>query len=135
MNCEILILTDNQNKITNLPSGLKILYLSKHIDISMIKIPFGCEIKYDLHMNRKSKEERLCRLIVQLANHDNYKLYKGSLMYYDIINDTSMNFYTRYIIESWMGDYIKFPMDYCYNIDYSRFEYNIDPKGINIHIY
>jgi hypothetical protein len=36
-----------QNPITNLPSGLKTIYLSKDIDVSMIKIPFGCEIKYD----------------------------------------------------------------------------------------
>ena len=35
------------NKITNLSFNLKELYLKKDIDISMIKIPFGCEIKYD----------------------------------------------------------------------------------------
>ena len=36
-----------KNPITNLPSGLKTIYLIKDIDISMIKIPFGCEINYD----------------------------------------------------------------------------------------
>ena len=45
--CEILVLGSIQNKITNLPVNLKELYLKKDIDISMIKIPFGCEIKYD----------------------------------------------------------------------------------------
>jgi Leucine-rich repeat (LRR) protein len=45
--CEILILSSIENPITNLPSGLKTIYLSKEIDISMIKIPFGCEINYD----------------------------------------------------------------------------------------
>jgi hypothetical protein len=45
--CEILVLGSITNKITNLPFNLKELYLKKDIDISMIKIPFGCEIKYD----------------------------------------------------------------------------------------
>ena len=45
--CEILVIGSIQNKITNLPVNLKELYLKKDIDISMIKIPFGCEIKYD----------------------------------------------------------------------------------------
>ena len=45
--CPILILGKIKNPITNLPSGLKTIYLSKDIDISMIKIPFRCEINYD----------------------------------------------------------------------------------------
>jgi Leucine-rich repeat (LRR) protein len=44
--CEILIFKKIKNPITNLPYGLKELYLKKDIKISMIKIPFGCEIKY-----------------------------------------------------------------------------------------
>ena len=44
---DILILGKIQNPITNLPSGLKTIYLKKSINISMIKIPFGCEINYD----------------------------------------------------------------------------------------
>ena len=48
MGCEILILGSIRNPITNLPCGLKKLYLSKEINIQMIKIPFECEIKYDL---------------------------------------------------------------------------------------
>jgi Leucine-rich repeat (LRR) protein len=47
LDCEILILGNIKNPITNLPCGLKTIYLSKEIDISMIKIPFGCEINYD----------------------------------------------------------------------------------------
>jgi Leucine-rich repeat (LRR) protein len=46
--CTILILSDIENPITNLPYGLKELYLKKTIDNSMIKIPFGCGINYDL---------------------------------------------------------------------------------------
>jgi Leucine-rich repeat (LRR) protein len=46
--CPILILGAILNPITNLPCGLKNIYLSKSIDISMIKLPFGCEINYDL---------------------------------------------------------------------------------------
>jgi Leucine-rich repeat (LRR) protein len=45
--CEILVLVSIKNKISNLPCCLKELYLKKNIDINMIKIPFGCEIKYD----------------------------------------------------------------------------------------
>jgi Leucine-rich repeat (LRR) protein len=45
--CQILILGSIKNPITNLPYGLKTIYLKKNIDISMIKIPFGCEIIYD----------------------------------------------------------------------------------------
>jgi hypothetical protein len=47
LDCSILIFASIQNPITNLPYGLKELYLKKDIDICMIKIPFGCEIIYD----------------------------------------------------------------------------------------
>jgi Leucine-rich repeat (LRR) protein len=45
--CEVLILGKIYGKITNLPYGLKTIYLSKDVDVSMIKIPFDCEINYD----------------------------------------------------------------------------------------
>jgi hypothetical protein len=47
LDCEVLILEKIYGKITNLPYGLKTIYLSKDVDVSMIKIPFGCEINYD----------------------------------------------------------------------------------------
>ena len=43
---EIIVLTNLNEKITNLPMSLKELWLKKDIDESLIKIPFGCEIKY-----------------------------------------------------------------------------------------
>ncbi len=53
--CEILILSEIETKITNLPITLKRIYLSTfsgdhpcYDSINMIqKVPFGCEIKYD----------------------------------------------------------------------------------------
>ena len=43
---EILFLTELKTKITNLPISLKEMWLTEVIDIDLIKIPFGCEIKF-----------------------------------------------------------------------------------------
>ena len=44
MDCHTLILTDIDNNITNLPPILKTLYLKSHINVDMIKLPYGCNI-------------------------------------------------------------------------------------------
>jgi len=47
LNADFLILTDKlYNKITNLPIFMKEIWIRKYIDVSLIKLPFGCEIKY-----------------------------------------------------------------------------------------
>jgi len=43
---KIIVFTNLIKQITNLPISLKKLWIKKKIDINLIKIPFGCEIKY-----------------------------------------------------------------------------------------
>ena len=43
---EIIVLTNLKEKINNLPISLKEIWLRIDIDESLIKIPFGCDIKY-----------------------------------------------------------------------------------------
>ena len=43
---EIIVFTNLIEEINNLPMSLKEIWLKKDININLIKIPFGCEIKY-----------------------------------------------------------------------------------------
>ncbi len=43
---EIIILINSKIKITNLPIGLKEIWLWYNADINICKIPFGCKVKY-----------------------------------------------------------------------------------------
>jgi Leucine-rich repeat (LRR) protein len=45
---EFIILSSLKTEITNLPITLKEIWLKEGIDASLIKVPFGCEIKYFL---------------------------------------------------------------------------------------
>ena len=45
---EFIVLTDLTKKICNLPITLKEIWLKEGIAASLIKVPFGCEIKYFL---------------------------------------------------------------------------------------
>ena len=45
---EFIILSRLKTKITNLPVSLKEIWLRIGVDASLIKVPFGCEIKYFL---------------------------------------------------------------------------------------
>ena len=46
LDTEILIFSNLSIELTNLPITLKEIWLKKGIDDKLIKIPFGCEIKY-----------------------------------------------------------------------------------------
>jgi len=46
LDTEILIFTSLKIELTNLPISLKEIWLKKGIDETLIKLPFGCEIKY-----------------------------------------------------------------------------------------
>jgi len=45
---EFIILSRLKTKITNLPFNLKEIWLKEGVDDSLIKVPFGCEVKYFL---------------------------------------------------------------------------------------
>jgi Leucine-rich repeat (LRR) protein len=45
---EFIILSCLKTKITNLPFNLKEIWLKEGINASLIKVPFGCKIKYFL---------------------------------------------------------------------------------------
>ncbi len=46
MECKLLIFTELNVNITNLPINLKEIWLSKNIEEYNIKLPLNCEIKY-----------------------------------------------------------------------------------------
>ena len=43
---EFIVLSNLTKEICNLPITLKEIWLKEGIDVSLIKVPFGCEIKY-----------------------------------------------------------------------------------------
>jgi hypothetical protein len=45
---EFIILSSLKTEITNLPISLVEIWLKEGVDASLIKVPFGCEIKYFL---------------------------------------------------------------------------------------
>ena len=45
-NCEIIILRGTIGKITNLPVNLKEIYVTRLVDTTKIKVPFGCCVKF-----------------------------------------------------------------------------------------
>ena len=48
LDAEFIVLTSLKKEICNLPITLKEIWLKEGIDVSLIKVPFGCEIKYFL---------------------------------------------------------------------------------------
>jgi hypothetical protein len=48
LEAEFIILSRLKTEITNLTITLKEIWLKEGIDASLIKVPFGCEVKYFL---------------------------------------------------------------------------------------